>query len=479
MEASSGKSLMVDIRQVKVTKARGRKDFGDLEGLSVSIKRHGLIHPIVVSSLPDGNYELIAGERRLKACFIAGLTQVSVMFRDELPALARKEIELEENVRRQNLVWQEEISILRQIDDIKREIHGEKLQGQSGEGWTLEKTAALVGKSIGQVSEDINLAKLLEERPDIAKRVETLPKSAAAKKAKAILETEDVERQIKAGVFSVDSDLREGDARELIKKLEPASVDLLLTDPPYGIAVLVENLGDARESHLSYMSAATATDNLDLKTASRLVWDLAPELFRVLKPSSHFYIFHCAELYSPLLAAMQAAGFIVDFAPLVWDKQMVTGPFLGYSYQGCYEPILFGHKPPRAKRLAGPMKSILQAKALVRSKLHPFHKSPEIIRILLGQSSKKGDLVLDPFAGSAEVLLTARASLRRAIGFELNHEHFLVGQGRLREQATEPVESFESLQPGTKEWIRHWTDHPEDQEEMLELAKKLALEEKK
>lgn len=490
MGTDTGKSLTIGIGKIKVSEMRGRKDFGDIEGLVESIKKFGLIHPIVVSNLPDGRYELIAGARRLRASMMLGHTEIRAMFREDLSEIERKEIELEEDLKRKDRVWQEEIETLRQIDELKRQLHGEKLPGQSGEeGWTLEKTAELVGKSTGRVSVEVNFAKLIKDRPDIADRVKALPLKAAIKKAKRLLEVEDVERQLKAGVFTSDTSIREGDARELVRSLQPESVDLLVTDPPYGNVTLAEAQKKEKDGHLSYMAGAAPTDNLTPDEVNKLMKDLIPELYRVLKPSSHFYIFHTSDFYARLVKMMRAAGFLVDSVPLIWDKQATTGPFLGYSYSSCYEQILFGHKPPRSKRLAKPERAILQVKGPGKNKLHPFQKPSELIRLFLKQSSDKGNLVLDPFAGAGEVVVVAKQLLRRGIGFEINHEHFLVCQDRLQSEEDPgprgpkgyvdllPGDSgdFTKLRPGTKEWIVHWRSHPEDQEKMTAFARTLIM----
>lgn len=77
-------------------------DHGQLEDLISSIREHGVLQPLVVSPLPDGKYELIAGERRLRASTIAGLNSVPAIVRD---ATEQQKLELAiiENVQRQDL----------------------------------------------------------------------------------------------------------------------------------------------------------------------------------------------------------------------------------------------------------------------------------------------------------------------------------------------------------------------------------------
>jgi ParB/RepB/Spo0J family partition protein len=73
--------------------------------LADSIKRLGLIHPIVVKRETN---ELVAGERRLEACRGLGWTHINCQFLDELDPLIAHAIELEENIKREALTWQDE-----------------------------------------------------------------------------------------------------------------------------------------------------------------------------------------------------------------------------------------------------------------------------------------------------------------------------------------------------------------------------------
>jgi hypothetical protein len=78
---------------------RRREELGHLHSLAESIKRHGLIHPIVV----DRTGLLIAGERRLRACQLLGWTEIDVRIYDDLTDEERWAIELEENLHRKDL----------------------------------------------------------------------------------------------------------------------------------------------------------------------------------------------------------------------------------------------------------------------------------------------------------------------------------------------------------------------------------------
>jgi hypothetical protein len=78
---------------------RRREDLGDITGLAESLKKYGLLHPIIV----DEDLTLIAGQRRLEAAKLLGWTEIDVRYKTDLSEKEKREIELEENLRRKDL----------------------------------------------------------------------------------------------------------------------------------------------------------------------------------------------------------------------------------------------------------------------------------------------------------------------------------------------------------------------------------------
>ncbi|OJF76223.1 MAG: hypothetical protein BKP49_08770 [Treponema sp. CETP13] len=116
------------IAQIKVKK-RIRQDVGDLQPLMDSLKRYGLLNPIVVSE----NYELIAGERRLRAAIALGWETIPITITSSPDKISQLEIEIEENVVRQDFSREELLDAystlekLRNPSFIKRIINSIKL----------------------------------------------------------------------------------------------------------------------------------------------------------------------------------------------------------------------------------------------------------------------------------------------------------------------------------------------------------------
>src|SRR3989441_12826316 len=149
--AAAPSELTVAIHEIVPNPEQPRRHFDDeaLSLLADSIRRHGLLQPLVARHIA-GRYELIAGERRLRAARRAGLERVPVIVR-EARAEDRLELALIENVQRENLTPLEEAEAYRHLID--------------AHGLTQEKIAARVGKSRPAITNTLRLLGL----PDAVK----------------------------------------------------------------------------------------------------------------------------------------------------------------------------------------------------------------------------------------------------------------------------------------------------------------------
>lgn len=99
----------IDLELIECNEDQPRKYFDEekIKELADSISSHGLVQPIIVNKSQSGKYKIIAGERRFRACKIAGLRQVPVIIKD-LTEKEILEIALIENIQRQELTAIEE-----------------------------------------------------------------------------------------------------------------------------------------------------------------------------------------------------------------------------------------------------------------------------------------------------------------------------------------------------------------------------------
>ncbi len=145
-----GGIITVNLNDIEPNKKQPRKDFDEdaLSELAESIATHGLIQPIVVKPTTNGRYSIIAGERRWRACRIAGLYEVPVVIKDAEPQ-ELMELALIENLQREDLNAVEEALGYRSLID--------------SFGLTQEEVAKRMGKSRVAVTNALRLLSLNEE----------------------------------------------------------------------------------------------------------------------------------------------------------------------------------------------------------------------------------------------------------------------------------------------------------------------------
>ena len=186
--------------------------------------------------------------------------------------------------------------------------------------------------------------------------------------------------------------LNHGDAVEWLRSISSASVDLVVTDPPYESLEKHRSIGTTtRLKH----SKSSSNDWFSIFPNSRFE-DLFREVWRVLKKNSHFYLFCDASTMFVAKPIAESVGFRF-WKPLVWDKKKIG---MGYHYRSRCEFILFFEKGKR-KILDLGIPDVLEAPRILHG--YPTEKPAAISRVLISQSSLPGELVLDPFMGAGSV----------------------------------------------------------------------------
>ena len=191
-----------------------------------------------------------------------------------------------------------------------------------------------------------------------------------------------------------------GDCVEVLKTFSEKSVDLVVTDPPYLVNYrdrcgrTIKNDGGSPE----FLSAFA-------------------DLYRVLKPNSFCVCFYGWSRIDEFFSAWRQAGFR-PVGHIVWQKEYAsrTG-FLQYRHEQAYL-LAKGHPVRPRKPLAD-----VQPWEYSGNRAHPTEKAVSILAPVIRSFSKRGDVVLDPFAGSGSTAVASVLSGRRYIGIELE-EHY-------------------------------------------------------
>jgi ParB family transcriptional regulator, chromosome partitioning protein len=196
----SDQIIEAPIQQIRPNPYQPRKEFDEksLDELAESIKEHGVIQPLIVRKGIKG-YELVAGERRLRASERAGLTSVPVVIR-EFSNEQVMEIALIENLQRENL---NAIEVAQAYDKIMKQF-----------SLTQEELAKKVGKSRPHVANFMRLLQLPQEIQDFVSRG-----TLSMGHARALLAIDDPHLKLKLAKEAIRKELSVRQIEELIKQL--------------------------------------------------------------------------------------------------------------------------------------------------------------------------------------------------------------------------------------------------------------------
>lgn len=196
----SNSSVMLKISEIEPNRSQPRKDFDEnsLSDLAQSISQHGLLQPLLVRPLPIGGYQIVAGERRYRACRMAGLTEVPVTIR-ELSDTETMELALIENLQREDLSPIEEALGYKALID--------------EHGFSQEEVATSVGKSRPAIANSLRILKLPDSVLEYVKQ-----DKISAGHARALLMLDSEEDMLELAEFIYKKDLSVRQAEKLAKK---------------------------------------------------------------------------------------------------------------------------------------------------------------------------------------------------------------------------------------------------------------------
>lgn len=413
---------------IKSSRQRTTFEAEALSELADSIGKTQLLQAPVMRE-EGGGLVLVAGERRIRALQELWLLGTPVRFNGEvlpegtipyvtlgqLDPLAAEEAELEENLRRKDLTWQESAAAMSRLHRLR------SVQAQAeGKVHTVADTAMETkGRSDGSYQEsvrrDIIVAKHLNN-PEVAK-------AKTADEAFKILKRQEetarnVERAVVVGktfskgvhrVFNVD-------CLTWMRGTE-AEFDVIVTDPPYGMGA--DSFGDGGGGRLANNEHHYKDDYEGWKA---LMMDWCPLSFQVTKEKAHAYVFCDLDNFHELKGMMQLAGWYVFRTPFICTKPnsgRVPLPSEGPRRQ--WEMILYaikGHKNTTA----------IYPDVITTTGEGGFNigaqKPVPLFLDLLRRSVRAGDKVLDSFAGSGTIIPAAHELQCEATALEMNPEHY-------------------------------------------------------
>lgn len=426
---------------------RFRKDYGEVDQLAESIKQDGLLQPLVI----DEEFRLLAGGRRYQAVQKLGWEFVDCHYIYELDDITKRRIELVENLQRKELTWQEQSKLTKEIqrlaqieigltDEEVQKIDPQDRYAQAA--FSTRKLAEIRGVSPMTIVRDLRLANAIEIMPSLEH--ETSQTNALRKIDRMM---EDIERTLELRVKRREVDamqdyIKEGDATSLVLSMDSHSIDCIITDPPYGTGNLDGNI-------YKYRGEKDYDDSPEATLA--LIRSIGPQLRRVLKPDGHLWAFFGPPLWQPTIDLWKQAGFELTNIIAVWYKIGGATGTVNWDYDLApdWEPLLLAHN--RERKLSSKHgATFVFPPDLGSSRLHPNQKPLGLIKELVALSTRPGDVVFDPFAGSGTTAVACKELGRKFIVYDIDHRNIQIIKERLvnTKGIPVPVAGTQSVQSG-------------------------------
>lgn len=219
------------------------------------------------------------------------------------------------------------------------------------------------------------------------------------------------------------------DCLSQMKYLPNECIDLICTDPPYPTTSRgnAGNSGGMLQKTINKKGQVFDFNDIDCSK-------YAPEFFRLLKEGGHCYVMTNHVNLLNMLNTFTKAGFHF-IKSLIWDK---GNKIMGQYYMSQFEYILFFRKGRGIKINNCGTSDILsipnkKSKGSDNQNLHDTEKPVALMEILINNSTKENEIVLDPFAGIASTLIACKKNNRQYIGFEIDEKYYSIGKDRLED----------------------------------------------
>lgn len=433
----------VPLDDILVKSNRQRQEYpqASILELAGSIADSGLIHPIVLRK-SEGELTLVAGGRRIKAMehlHFMGMEfhcatqlvpdgQAPCLFLGEIDPIDAEEIELDENIKREDLTWKERADATVRLARLRIQ----KAERDNRPAPTVATIAKEVsGNSAGQHQENVRQDIILGRALGDPAKAAVISKASSRVEAMKLLKRHEESQRHAALAKTVGEtfssqmhSLSQADSLAAMPALPDSSFDVILTDPPYGIGAdeFSDSGGKAAGGHFY-------DDSYD--TWIKLAKSLALNSFRLAKSQAHAYVFCDVDNFPFLRGFFSEAGWKCFRTPLIWvNPGAFRAPWPESGPQRKWQAILYAIKGNRpCTRLYGDVLTYSSDNNLG----HPAQKPVALLEDLLRRSVRPGDSVIDPFMGSGSSVVAGHALQCRVTGIELDSAAYGIAVKRMEE----------------------------------------------
>jgi len=491
----------IDPNEIVIPPKRQRQkiDISKVNVLATSVEQIGQQQP-GVCRLEDDNVVLIVGHRRLLACRQLKIPYQYILKENISDPRLLHQIELEENVCRENLTFLEESQARAELHKLYEQTKGSQVRGSS-DRWNMRKSASEMHVALGTLADDIKITQWAEKIPEVAgaktrseakkiikrheqtviqhKKLEQIAQKqksvAPAAPAATATATPSLAEAASAALDEFNKHIHQVPMEEFLAERHEI-YDIVFFDPPWGVNFNTNFQLDG--SRKPYDDSAEKFFS-DLPRWLELI-------YQSMSANSHLYlkfgIIHSDFVYSSLTRA----GFRVEGIPIIWHKRGAHRTRQPHLWPGrSYEPIAFAHKGSKDLSIQGAPNLIETPVPSPKLKsIHPSAMHPKLPFELLRRSGFPGNRVLDPMCGSGMTAVACEAH-QKDFGFsydvceidpdfcDLTRTNLLKGYDSICSEPVELDESadYHSVTPGSPQWMKIWTAHPELHDVMMAYSK--------
>lgn len=410
---------MLALDQIVVNRSdRIRKEITEeqIEQKAESMARLGQLQAIVVNrDTILGQHQLVAGETRYLAAHRLSWPEIEVKFFEDLDDLTKLAIELEENIKRTDLSWQDQCDALLKFH---------KLCLRQNPEWTQVDTAAAIGLAQNTVSVQLGVAEELAAGND---KIAALPKFSTARemvKRKKERAAADQAAQLMALETPVEeqkakpaSPILTANFHEWAKEYRGVPFNFVHVDFPYGID------SDVGSPHKQYAAKSLGGYEDTRETHLALCQSLYDHRHRLLGESAHVMFWFSMHFYQETLDWLRTWLWVDPF-PLMWAKTAGIIPNPNLNPRRCYETAFLCSWPKENPRKIISSVANWHTSKLDRQADHMSEKNTETLGHFFRMLVDNNTRLLDPTCGSGSALRAARtAGAGSVLGLELNPEY--------------------------------------------------------
>lgn len=449
----------------------------EIDDLIPSIKKRGILQPLLIHA----SGEIIFGERRWTTAKHLSLETVPVRIAEELSVMEAELIELDENRRRKNLTWQDEVKAIARLH---------AAYASEDPNWTEAKTAGVLDITIGWLNRVLPVGEAILGGDESLANLDTLSAAVTTqtrRRARATdsvlnalsedfeLEDDDsidamVELELDDDDFDPDTPgewsdqnfedaaivvggttvkpatgtlakpsrqkpepaeapaafrILHGDMSELLPQWSGPKFNLLHLDLPYGVKL------NAQANQSAFEGGGYDSD-------PEIYWKLlnviADNWSKFMSPSSHFMCWISMEFYTETIEFLEnrIPGLWICKSPLIWHKSDNKGILSDPKRRArvIYEACLYGSTGDRM--IVKPVSNVYAAPTNKKDSIHTNEKPIPMLEHFMRMFTDHHSRVLDPTAGSGSAIRASeKLGAEYGLGFEFNEDFAARAQGRL------------------------------------------------